>query len=59
MDEEEKGQPGFETELGVGAGVKSVTEKPVVKLTPKALQGKINILEKERKSKFGKLSNAK
>ena len=28
-----KGQQGLETELGVGAGVKSVTEKRVVKLT--------------------------
>lgn len=34
---EEEGQLGHETELGVGVGVKSVTEKRVIKLTPKAL----------------------
>ena len=43
MAEEEKGQLGLETELGVGAGVKSVTEKRVGKLTPKSL------LEKSKK----------
>ena len=59
MAEEEKGQLGLETELGVGARVKSVTEKCVVKLTPKALLEKIRIFEKERKSKIGKLSSAK
>ena len=59
MAEKEKGQLGLETELCVGVGVKSVTEKRVVKLTPKALLEKISTLEKERKSKFSKLSNAK
>lgn len=59
MAEKEKGQLGLETELCVGIGVKSVTEKRVVKLTPKALLEKISTLEKERKSKFSKMSNAK
>lgn len=59
MAEKEKGQLGLETELCVGVGVKSVTEKRVVKLTAKALLEKISALEKERKSKFSKLSNAK
>lgn len=58
MAEEQKGQLDLETEL-VSARVKTVTEKRVVKLTPKALLEKISILEKERKSKFCKLSNAK
>lgn len=59
MAEQGKGQVGHETELDVGAGVKPVTEKHVVKLTPKALLEKISVLEKQRKSQFGKLSKAK
>lgn len=59
MAEKEKGQLGPETELCVSQGVQSVTEKRVVKLTPKALLEKISTLEKERKSKFSKLLNVK
>ena len=58
MAEEGTGQLGLETELA-GAEVKSVTEKRVGKLTHKALLEKISILEKERKSNFGKLSKVK
>lgn len=67
MAEEGKGQLGHETELDVeqnveldvGAGVKPVTEKRVVKLTPKALLEKISALEKQRKAEFGKLAKSK
>lgn len=58
MAEEEKGQLHPKTKL-VGVGVESVTEKRMVKLTPKALLEKISSLEKERKLEFGKLSKVK
>jgi len=48
MAEEEKAQQGLETELGGGAGIKHVTEKCEVKLTPKAW------LEKNKHFRKGK-----
>ena len=70
MTEEEKDNHGdlakTETELDMGARVKSITavtetisEKRVVKLTPKALLDRTGQLKKERKSTFGKLSKTK
>lgn len=56
MAEEEKIQPVKETELCESIEVKYVTEKRVVKLTPKGLLEKISLLEKQRKSAFDKLN---